>query len=408
MKKVVKKAKIKNSTFIMIKNFKKNIPWTLILILLGLTAFSLYWLTSAGSTPYDYFIRLAGSFLHGKYYLTTNEPWLNELIPIGLNKFAVVYPPAPAIVAIPFVAVFGSNFDQQILSSLMGALGALIWGLIAYQKSKNRLVSIWIFLLSAFGNIVWYMASNGSVWYLGQVSAYLFLTLTIYESLNRKRIWLVALYLGFAVLSRLQIVLAFPFILFLIRDKFKNIKNILTFFSIAVILGVLYGFYNYFRFGSFIQTGYGLIPGVLQEPWFKKGIFSFSYIHDNLKVMFASFPIFSKDIPFIKPSWGGLAIWITSPIFIYALWNDLKKLEILTAWLSIFLIAGVVMSHGTTGFTQFGYRFAVDFYPLIIFLIVESVSKTGLKWHHWLFLFLSITVNAWGVIWINKFGWVGF
>jgi hypothetical protein len=403
----LKKIKLKK-IFPYMLAYKKYIPWILILILLGLTVFSLYWATSVGQTPYDYFIKLADSFLHGKYYLDTNEPWLNELIPITGGKFAVVYPPAPAIISIPFVAIFSPNFHQEILSSLMGALAAFIWGLIAYQKSKNRLTSIWVFLLAAFGNIVWYMSTNGSVWYLGQVSAYLFLTLTIYEAINKKRIGLIAFYFGFAVLSRLQVVLAFPLVFYLIRNQLKNWKNILIFISIAGVFGILYGFYNYLRFGSFIETGYGLIPGVLNEPWYQKGIFDISYIPDHIKVMFTSFPIFSKDVPFIKPSWGGLAIWITSPVFIYAFWNNLKELKVLTAWLSIILISLIIMSHGTTGFTQFGYRFAVDFYPLILFLIVNSVSKTGLKWHHWFLLFLSIVVNTWGVVWINKFGWVSF
>jgi hypothetical protein len=112
--------------------------------------------------------------------------------------------------------------------------------------------------------------------------------------------------------------------------------------------------------------------------------------------------------PYLEPSWAGLAIWITTPAFIYTLFTNLKKWGVVLAWISISLIALVDFSHGSTGFAQFGYRFAVDFYPILTFLVVKSVSKTGLKWHHWLLLSVSILVNLWGVVWINKFGWVNF
>jgi hypothetical protein len=382
--------------------------WRKVLFLLAVVVFIVYFATSGGATPYDYFIRLATSFLHGKYYLDANPSWLNELIPITNGKFAVVYPPAPAIVAIPFVLIFGKNFQQQIMSQMMGALAAFVWGLIAFQKSGKKLTSLWVFLLAGLGNIVWFMSGNGSVWYLGQISAYLFLTLTIYESLNKKRIPLLVLYFSLSILSRLEIVLALPLIIYLNRDRFKDLKKIFSFVLGLSFFGIIYGIYNHLRFGSFFQTGYSLVPGILKEPWYQNGLFSLFNIPNHLKIILLALPKFIPTFPFIEPSWAGLAIWITTPAFIYAFRNDIKKRVIQYSWVSIILISLLIFSHGETGFTQFGYRFAVDFYPIILFLIVEALGKDKLKWHHWLLLILSITVNLWGVLWINKFGWVGF
>lgn len=382
--------------------------WRKILFLLAIAVFVVYFTTSGGATPYDYFIRLATSFLHGKYYLDSNLGWLNELIPIANGRFAVVYPPTPAIIAIPFVLIFGPNFQQQIMSQIMGALAAFVWGLIAYQKSGKKLTSFWIFLLAAFGNIVWYMSSNGSVWYLGQVSAYLFLTLTIYESLNRKRIPILSLYFGLSVLSRLEVVLALPLIIYLNRDKFRKIKMFFSFILGLSFFGIIYGIYNHLRFGSFLQTGYSLVPGILKEPWYQNGLFNPINIPNHLKIILLTLPKLISSFPFIEPSWAGLAIWITTPAFFYSLRANIKEKAVQFSWVSIILISLLIFSHGETGFTQFGYRFAVDFYPIILFLIVEALGKEKLKWHHWLLLFISIFVNLWGVLWINKFGWVGF
>jgi len=380
----------------------------LVLFFLAAAVFIIYFATSGGATPYNYFIRLAVSFLHGKYYLDTNPPWLNELVPITNGRFAVVYPPAPALTAIPFVLIFGQNFQQQIMSQIMGALAAFVWGLIAYQKSGKKSTSLWVFLLASLGNIVWFMSSNGSVWYTGQISAFLFLTLIIHESLNRKRLPLLILYFGLAVLSRLQVVLVLPLIIYLNWSQFKNLKKFFSFALGMSFFGIIYGVYNYLRFGSFLETGYGLIPGVLKEPWFQKGLFNIGYIPSHLEVMFSSLPILLKKFPFVEPSWGGLSIWITSPVFVYSLFANFKKHKVQLSWLSILLTALVVMSHGSTGFAQFGYRFAVDFYPIILFLIVEYISGKKIAWHHWFLLSVSILVNLWGVVFINKLGFVGW
>jgi hypothetical protein len=379
-----------------------------ILLFLAIAVFIIYRVTSGGTTPYNYFTRLADAFLQGKYYLDTSPSWLNELVPIGNGKFAVVYPPAPAVVSIPFVLIFGIEFEQQTLSQIMGALASFVWGLIAYKKSGKKITSFWVFLLASFGNIVWFLSGNGSVWYTGQISAFLFLTLTIYESLNKKRLPLLILFFGLAFLSRLQVVLVLPLILYLNRELFKNFKKLLSFFLGLLSFGIIYGVYNYLRFGSFIETGYGLIPGVTSEPWYQKGIFNINYIPNHLSIIFASFPKILEKFPFIRPSWGGLSIWITSPVFVYSLFANIKNRVVQITWFSIALIAFVVFSHGSTGFAQFGYRFAVDFYPLILFLIVEAIDKTKLKWHHWFLLSVSILVNLWGVICINKFGLVGW
>ena len=120
------------------------------------------------------------------------------------------------------------------------------------------------------------------------------------------------------------------------------------------------------------------------------------------------FPKIINEFPYIIPSWAGLSIWITSPAFIYAFFADIKDRLVRYSWISILLIMFVVFTHGGTGWAQFGYRFAVDFYPFLIFLVIMSIKDRNLKWHHWVLLSLSIIVNFWGVLFINKFGWVTF
>lgn len=314
----------------------------------------------------------------------------------------------PAILSIPFVLVLKNIFQQQYLAHLLGAGIVFLTIQISLKIKKDIKLAIWSGLLVGFGTIIWYLSATGSSWYLGQVTSCFFLMAALNESLGKKRPFLVGIFLGASYLSRLTTILSFPFFIYLIMGK-TRIKNIAK-FALGILPFVLLNFsYNFIRFETIFDKGYLLIPGVLDEVWYQKGLFNLSYIPAHLKVIFASLPIIKKEFPFIIPSWAGLSIWITTPAFIYSLFSNIKERVVQISWFVITLISLVIFSHGTTGFAQFGYRFAVDFYPFLIFLTIKGVAnKKGPHWYHWSLLILTILVNLWGVIWINKFGWVSY
>ncbi|MFZ3301721.1 MAG: hypothetical protein WA152_03350 [Microgenomates group bacterium] len=382
----------------------------IILILLSLSLIAIYHLTSAGATSFDYFTRLADSFIKGIYWLTEQPSWLTELIPVATNKFYVVYPPMPAIISMFPRYVFGSLFEQQYLAHILGAGFALTMAAICMKITNSFVKSIWIFLLTGLGTIVWFLSAVGSSWYLGQISAVFFMSLAIYEGLNKKRAYLVGIMIGAAFLSRIETIICVILFLYLYsgRDWFWSYFKL----AIGIAPFMMFNFiYNYIRFGTIFDQAYFLLPAILNEtdkPWFVYGVANPVYILDNIKVMFWSFPKRIIEFPYIIPSWAGLSIWITTPAFIYALFASLKDKIVRFSWVVIILISLIIFSHGGTGWAQFGYRFAVDFYPFLILLVIKGIEKRKLSWHHWTLLSLSILVNLWGVLWINKFGWVTF
>lgn len=399
-------------TAIIILGVKKFLTVKWLISLAFVLSFIIYLLTSPGATPYDYFTRLSEAFLHGKYWLIENPSWLNELIPAANNRFYVVYPPMPAILAMPFVFVFGKLFQQQYLAHILGAGIVALAMLLSWRIKKDKRLMIWSGILTGFGTIIWFLSSVGSVWYLGQVTSAFFLMGAIVEAFGKRRPLIIGLILGGAYLSRSHVILSLPFFLhFIVEKENKLMKNLLLFgigISIFVISDVVY---NFTRYGTPWNQGYFLLPAILHEQkaaWFIKGVTNVGYIPQNLKLAFWSFPKLINDSPYIRPSWAGLAIWITTPAFLFALFYSLKERVVKLAWLAIFAIFFVVLSHGGTGSTQFGYRFAVDFYPFLLFLTIKAVARTGLAWYHWLVLVICIVVNTWGVLWINKFHWVSF
>lgn len=380
------------------------------LLFVFLTTVFVYFLTSPGETPYNYFTRLAEAFLRGRYWLTENPPWLSELIPAGDNRYYVVYPPMPTLLLLPLFYAFGSYFPQQYLAHLLGAGLVVLTMMVAWKVKRDKLLMVWAGLLVGFGSIVWFLSSVGSAWYLGQITAAFFLTAALLEGLGQKRSLPIGFFLGAAYLSRIHTILSMPLFLYLCHIKEPRHKRywLFSFFSGFLPFLLFNASYNFLRFGVPWDIGYTLIPGVLTEPWFAKGIIHPSYIFNNLRVTFLAMPKILPSLPYLQPSWAGLAIWITTPAFIYALRAGLRETATKLSWLTVIVIFLFALMHGSSGFAQFGYRFAVDFYPFLIYLTILGVAKTGLRWHHWGLLIIGIIVNLWGVLWINKFGWVSF
>ena len=75
---------------------------------------------TTGTANLDYFVPLADAFLHGRLGLTEAPSWLNEVVPGGNGLYYVVYPPMPALVSCPSVALFGPDFDQAWARSCSG------------------------------------------------------------------------------------------------------------------------------------------------------------------------------------------------------------------------------------------------------------------------------------------------
>lgn len=388
----------------MVKNIKSYYLYPLLFILFLV----IYYFSSEGNTPYNHFTLLADSFLKGKLYIEALAPWL-EKIPIDATRFYVANPPMPAILAIPFVFLFGKDFPQQYLAHLLGAGLVLLTMAMSYKIKNDIKLAVWSGLLTGLGTIIWFMSSNGSVWYLGQITGAFFLTWSILEMLGKKRPLLMGILLGCTYLARNNIAIAFPLIVFMDWKKFKEIKNmavlVIAFLAIA---GIDFA-YNFQRFGNIFERGYNLIPGVATSSWFPKGIWHPSYFIKNINIMFLALPKILPGFPYLEPSWRGMAIWLTTPAFIYAFASSIKERVVKLFWLGLTAILLIVTMHGGTGFAQFGYRFAVDFYPFLIYLTILGVkNQGGPKWHHWMLLTIGILVNLWGVLLINKFGFVGW
>jgi len=347
---------------------------------------------------FNYFLPLADAMIHGRIDITPN-PALNELVP-SAGKYFVVYPPMPAVILIPFTLIFGSSFNQAIASILIAAASVSIFYLLATRFTKRLWVQILMTILFAFGTNFSFSALIGSAWHFAHIIAVFFLLLALLESTGKKRPIIIGFLYSAAFMARLPVFLAFPIFLYLIlKDSRRDqiVKKLMLFFVPVVFILGLFGIYNFVRFGSFFQTGYSLIPGVLQEPWYKYGIFSVHYISRQLQAIFLSMPKFSVHFPYFLPTSYAMALWLTTPALFLLFGVRTKDKYSVVFLLTALLIALPSLMHGTVGFSQFGYRFSLDFIVFLLLPLIAVFERIGWKIAG-IFVAVSMAINLWVAI----------
>lgn len=377
----------------------------LLLMIFSIVIF-FYFLTSAGETPYNYFTRLSESLLSGKLYLTQNPPWLNELIPID-SKYYVVYPPMPAIILMPFVLLFKGNVSQTIFSIILGSLNVVLVYILLRRVIQSVKTSLLVTFFFAFGTNHWYLSSVGSAWFFAHITALFFLIIALIETFGKGRLLLIGFLLGVSFWARTTEVFTLPFFYIFFWKKFwpinkKNFYNFLLLNLGVIFIILLDATYNFLRFGSFsVLMPYSLIPHIKNDPMFKDGFMSINFIIRHIDAVLFRLPKLINTFPFLIPSLYSTALWFTSPAFFY-IFKAKKDLLSIACWTAIVTTISVIFLWAGVGYAQFGYRFIQDVMPFLLILMIKGIGQKPSKLTYFLIL-LSVIINAWGTILINKF-----
>lgn len=384
----------------------------------GVFATLVYLFTSSPEpSHFDYAVRLADAFLHGRIWLTEAPSWLNELVPRD-GVYYVVYPPAPALLLVPFVAVLGPEMPQQIGSALFGGIAVgLAW--VLFRRLRVPLPTAALLTATfGFGTVLWWAAETGSVWLLGHVVAVMFLVASLLLAFDRRLPFLAGCLLGAAMLSRLPVVLAAPLPIALYAglawpprmtrgDAIVAVRRILPFAGGLAVFVAAYGGYNLARWGTLTDQGYALIPGILQDPIYAKhGIFALEYLPRHLHAIFLRSWNYVDDPPFLQPSWWGLGVFLTTPLLLWLVRARVREAPVAWTLAATALTLVPIVTHGNVGIAQFGYRFSLDVQPLLFVALASAVRDGAGRWASAAAV-LSIATCAYAV-WAIGIGFVAY
>jgi hypothetical protein len=397
---------------------QREAPWLMaatLVVIISSTAL-LYLSTSPGRVQLDSFVPLADAFLHGRLYIDQPMPWL-ELVPRPEGGWYSPFPPMPALLVLPFVAIFGLGFDQGIVAAVIGGANvALVW-LVLLRMNVNSNAAGWLTVAFAIGSVHWWAASEGTVWLFALVTAVFFSLCALFLAVRRELPLLAGIFLGMAAASRLPV--AFTVILYIAlygglqwRLPFRmppshRLRAVALVLLGAAIPGVLVAAYNVARFGNIFEFGYDLIPGVLDEPWYSEGTNSLAYIPRNLHAMFLKSFDFVEQFPWWKPSWYGTSLLITTPVFLWLLKARSRRALVVFGWIAVLAALLPVITHGGVGFTQFGYRRILDVAP-VLWVLLGWVFRHGMSFEAKLAVAIGVLVNAYGIWVITYLNFVGF
>jgi hypothetical protein len=381
---------------------------------------------------YKHYVYLAEAMLNGGLDLqSTGIPdFYQDVVRVGEEKY-IPFPPAPALLLMPFVALWGTGTHEYTVSMLFGALNVVIFWYILRSLNVSAFTQVLMVPFFAFGTVHFYAATTGTVWFFAHVAAVMFLLLAILSLLRGMNPVVPALFLGLAFLSRQTTILAAPFFLYVLfrqqHDavsiealKVRRTQVTLASFAAPLVAFVAISFvYNYARFEDFTETGYQTVyeqyAGIPYSYYLTQfpdatrfNLFDIRNVPLHLHAMFMLPPNFYPDWSIFRPSPYGMSMILTSSPFVFAFFVRRRTELKLACWMAISLIAVPVFLHYSQGWVQYGYRFMLDFAPFLLILTAlsfdDNASPAARRWQIGL-VALSIVAGFWGRYWANQFGW---
>ena len=362
-------------------------------------ALAAYWLPGSDRF-YNHFVWQAEAFLHGTaviewpvegaYGTGFGNGWMQDVYPLrevtgdpSTTGALLPFPPLPAIVLLPFVAMWGLATDIRAVSVLLGAIdvGLAWWALGGLAVSRRVRLATTVFF--GFGTVFWYGAQLGTTWFFAHVTAVTFVLLAIgvalaadpdadeeveavpsagglaraiatsirrpLDQIDRRQL-LAGLLFGIACTARLTVVFGAPFLMLVGGGGSWIRRSVSAGIGAAIPIALLLA-YNLATTGHLFHPGYeyqyqleanGYQALNYHPDW---SIEDARYLLQNLQIMFLSTPalfpdhvpaslgggrelcvaadavrsLFDKSCPIAMPRDIGMSILLTSPAYLLAL-----------------------------------------------------------------------------------------
>jgi hypothetical protein len=387
-----------------------------------------------GPSDNTHFVSLAQSYLHGQLSVLGDRPPGNNDWAQHDGRWYVVFPPFPALVILPAVAIWQDAVWDRLYWALFAGLGpALLYVLLRYLRARegsgrSAREDLALTALFAFGSAYFYTAVQGTVWFAAHVVAVPLIALYVLFSVQARRPVVAGLMLGAAIVTRTSTMFLLPVFLIealsaarvdgapvateldnLYTRAWKFLRGVgwsralgsclwfaLPLASVLLVNCLL----NYLRFGDPFEVGYRFLRIRWSARIDKWGLFNYHYFAKNLAVFLAALPWLTNNYPFIKISRHGLALWFTSPNYLWVLWP--KRVRSLSIGLAVgaSLVAIADLCYQNSGWIQFAYRFSLDYSVALIALLALGGRRLGPGFYT--LLVFAVLVNTFGAITFDR------
>ncbi len=363
-----------------------------------------------------HFIYQADAWLHGQLHLRANPPDENDWARVG-SRWYVSFPPGPALLMLPGVALFGFEYVDVSFTVLFAALNVLLLFLVLERlrrsgdSARSRGENAALAFLFAFGTVALSCSIRGEVWFTAEVLGVTGTCLYLLAAHRAAHPLLAGAAWSFAAVTRTP--LAFSAIFFLAeamagggtlvqsarrlaawRDPARW-RKVALFALGAAPLVAFTAWTNWARFGSPADFGHAhFFNNRVNADIARHGLFSLHYLERQLHAAFTRLPYLEQGRLTYHPD--GMSLLVTTPLFALLLWPQEKPRLHLPLWLTVAATALPGFLYQNTGYVQFGYRFSLDYTPYLFLLLAVGDRRMG-PWF-WALGLWGVTVNSWGAL----------
>jgi len=382
--------------------------------LLILAVFSGARLFHASDAPH--FLYQADAWLHGQLHLRSTPPNGNDWARFQ-GRWYVSFPPGPALLMLPGVALQGLAFDDVAFTVLFGALNVLLLFRVLEQLREGRASprtrgqNAALALLFAFGTIAFSCSIRGEVWFTAQVLGVTATCLFLLAAHGARHPLAAGLAWSFAAITRTPLLFSAVFFVLEVMaggaplgDRWRRRevwldpvrwRKVGRFTLGAAPLLLLAGWMNWARFGSPLDFGHSHFwDNRVNADIQRWGLFSFHYLEKQLHAAFTRLPHLEAGRLAYSPE--GMSLFVTTPLFAFLLWPRERPRLHPILWLTVAVTALPGFLYQNTGYVQFGYRFSLDYTPYLFLLLALGGRRMG--WPFWAAGLAGVAVNVWGAL----------
>jgi len=436
-------------------------------ILLVLAALAIYAVTYV-DRYYDHFVWQAAAFLEGHAAIRypveaagglNGNAYFQDVLPVattdGVARALLPFPPLPAVVLLPFVAMWGLATNDQVIFTVLAVVDvAICWWAIG-RLPVGPAVRLGTTIFFAFGTVFWYTAQISTTWYQAHIVAVGLTFLAIGAAVGGdrasvgdeadgateptrgprptgtfaidRRQFIAGLLLGLACTARLSIVFGLPFFAFVGPGGGWRRRTWSAGLGAVIPIIVLVA-YDLVATGQLVSPAYEHLyrletagyPALgYHADW---GIQDPRYLVQNLGVALFGVPdvlpshlpdalaiapvavctepgavrgIFDIACPIAVPRDIGMSVLLTSPAYLLAIpaFAMVRRSRLVAgAAIAVAAIALFDLMHFSQGWVQFGYRFSNDAAPFAILLVAIGFERLAVRRRWGMLLAMGLVV----------------
>jgi hypothetical protein len=350
----------------------------------------------------------------------------NEQIASRSDIRYVSFPPFPAVLMLPFVAIAHLKFNDVLFTVIWAAINPVLLFLLL-RRLKERGYSkrgigddLWLTVMFGVGSVYYFSSVIGQVWFTAHVVGVTCAIGYAWASLDAAHPALAGLCMGLGYATRTPLGFVFPFfVLEAVRATggWERLRKLRAEGLPSGLVGKLIGFavpsgavltvllvHNYLRFEQFSEFGHKYLNIGWQDRIQRWGLVNYHFLSRNLTCALLLLPRILTQYPFVKVSEHGMSMLVTTPALGYTVAPAERSPLSRGLWLSILAAAIPALLYQNSGFLQFGYRFSLDYIVFLVMLL--AVGGRRFTWLFKVMVIFGIAVNLFGAITFDRFGGV--